>query len=330
MKSTNKGRILYMERLLFEETDARHTLSTQELIARLAEAGYQANRKTVRDDVNTLVACGVKVATEKRGRNEFYISERLFEPSELKLLIDAVLASKFITRAKSKVLIEKLSSMASRHQVDGLIRHLYTEEAIKPNNESIYAIVDRISDAINQKKKVCFKYYEYTPQKKKVLRNDGELYINSPYALIWNDDRYYMLGYSEKHEKIVQFRVDRMVRPYISDEDAVPKPVGFSVSSYMRRVFRMYSGTETVVMLRCENSLMKTVIDRFGEDVQTTIVSDDAFQAVVKVLLSPTFYSWVFQFGGKIRIVGPQCVLQAYHDMVTQALCLSSCDEQDA
>lgn len=321
MKSTNKGRILYLARLLYEETDdAGHTLSTQELIARLAEAGYKANRKTVRDDVDTLAACGVKVATEKRGRNEFYIAERLLELSELKLLIDAVLASKFITRAKSKVLIEKLSSMASRHQVGDLTRHLYTEEAIKPNNESIYTIVDRISDAINQKKKICFKYYEYTAEKKKVLRNGGELYVNSPYAMLWNDDRYYMLGYSDKHDKIVQFRVDRMKQPIISSEKAVPPPQGFSVASYVRRVFRMYGGEETVLTMECDNSLMKTVVDRFGEDVKTAIASDDTFRATVKVFLSPTFYAWVFQFGGQIRIVSPQCAVLAYREMAMQAL----------
>lgn len=321
IESVNKkGRILYVLKLLYEQTDESHPMSTNEIIDWFAKRGVEVNRKTVRNDMETLIAAGYDIEIMRSTSSLFYMSEREFELPELKLLIDAVTSSRFITDDKSRKMVRKLTKFASNYQASGLARHLYTAGRVKPSNEKIYYIVDAISDAINSRKQVSFRYQEYTPEKNKVLRNGGEVYVNSPYALFWNNDYYYMIGYSEKHESIVQFRVDRMTDTKVLRTDAIPAPAGFNAADYGREVFEMFSGEEITVSLQCDNELMKTIIDKFGENAETRIYSPECFIAKVKVAASPIFYGWVFQFGGKIRIQGPAGVRKNYREMLRSAL----------
>ena len=191
---------------------------------------------------------------------KYFIGSRQFELPELKLLIDTVESSKFITSKKSDALIKKIHMLTSNGQVKKLKRNNYVSGRIKPNNEQIYYIVDTINDAINERKQISFSYYEYTGLKEKVLRNKGEIYTISPYHLVWNDDYYYVVGYSEKRKKIVTFRVDRIAsQPDILSADAVPVPEDFDIAEFTKHVFYMYDGEEVLVDLRCDNGLMKTL-----------------------------------------------------------------------
>ena len=230
------------------------------------------------------------------------------------------MSSRFITDEKSRKMIRKLTKLASQYQSSDLVRHLYTAGRVKPSNEKIYYVVNSITDAINAKKKIRFNYEEYTPDKKIILRHDGEVYVNSPYALFWSNDFYYLIGYSEKHEGIIQFRVDRMVNTEILDEQAVPAPEGFDAAEYGKEFFEMFCGDEVTVTLECENTLMKTIIDKFGEEVETKKVRLDKFRAKVKVAASPVFYGWVFQFVGKIKIISPAAVKKQYQKMLQDAI----------
>lgn len=319
-KTNKKGRLLYLLQFLYKNTDENNPVSTNQIIDYFAKRDIPVNRKTVKDDVYILVEAGFDIVTIKSSCNLFFWGSRKFQLPELKLLIDAVTSSKFITREKSEELIDKLTSCVSKSQEGQLIRHLYMAERIKPDNEQIYYIVDTITDAINKRKKVQFQYMEYTPEKVKVLRNKGELYINNPYALLWNDDHYYLLGYSEKYEKVVTFRVDRMFKPRLSVVDSIPAPIGFSVADYAKKVFEMYDGEDVTVDLECDNSLMKIIVDRFGEDVDTRRINDSTFKARVNVSASKTFYGWVFQFGGMIKIISPLFVKNEYKKMAQVAL----------
>jgi predicted DNA-binding transcriptional regulator YafY len=229
------------------------------------------------------------------------------------------MASRFITDEKSRKITRKLTKFASKYQSSQLVRHLYPAGRVKPNNEKIYYIVDNITDAINSKKKIRFQYEEYTPDKKKVLRNEGEIYENSPYALFWSNDFYYLIGYSEKHHQIIQFRVDRMVNTEVTDQEAIPAPADFDAADYGKEVFEMFCGEEAAITLECDNSLMKTVIDKFGEEVETKRSGPDKFHAKVKVEASPVFYGWVFQFGGQIKISGPASIKKKYQKMLQEA-----------
>jgi len=320
MEKNKKGRLIYLLKLLYEHTDEEHVISTNEIITYFKGIDISVNRKTVKDDIDVLVDAGLDVVTVKSSHNSFYLRDRKFEISELKLLVDAVSSSKFITRDKSEELITKLSTMVSKGQSEKLVRHLYIAGRVKPNNEQIYNIVDEITDAINSRKKIQFQYIDYTIEKKKVLKNKGELYINSPYALVWNEDRYYLIGYSDKHEKLVQFRVDRMYRPKITSADAVPEPAGFNAAEYTRKVFEMYDGEESLVVLECTNDLMKVIIDRFGEAVNVQKCTASTFTFRINICLSPTFYGWIFQFVGKVRIVAPLVVKSEYQNMVKRVL----------
>lgn len=316
-----KPRILYLLKILDELTDEDHPLSTKQLIDKLQEDyGISAHRTTLTKDIAALQEFGVDIVTIHSTQSKFFIGSRKFELPELKLLIDAVESSKFITKGKSDALVKKLCSLTSKNRIAKLKRNNYIFDAVKPDNEQIYYIVDTINDAINSGWQIAFQYYDYNANKEKMLKNDGETYILSPYKLIWNGDYYYVIGYSEKQQKIVNFRVDRIASsPKIIDTEIAPFPDGFNMESYIKEVFLMFSGEEIEVELRCDNSLMKTMIDRFGEDVKTRAYDMASFRLITEVSVSPTFFGWVFGFGGKVQILGPESVKEQYKQMILQA-----------
>lgn len=316
---TTKSRVLFLLRYLFENTDDEHSISTNDLIAALQENGFSATRKTLRDDVAMLVDAGYEILVDKDGKNNAYhYGSRTFELPELKMLVDAVSSSRFISAEKSDILISKLTSMTSKYEADGLTAKIFTADRIKADNGKIFITTDVVGRAIEEQKKVSFQYYDYLPTKEKVLRNDGEVYTISPYALIWSDDRYYLVGYSDKRETLTAFRIDRMTVPKILDEAAVENKE-FNPADYTNKVVQMYSGPETVVSLRCENDAMRSVIDKFGEDIHVSIADDQHFIAEVQVQASQTFYGWVFQFCGEIEIIGPEEVKVEYIEMARKA-----------
>ena len=239
---------------------------------------------------------------------------------ELKLLIDAVESSKFITTKKSTELIEKLSQMSSTHQATELKSNLYISERVKPMNEQIYYLVDNINTAINHRKQISFRYFHYDQHRKEVPNNNGKRYRFSPYFLVWNEDHYYTVGYSEKHQKIGTFRVDRMKEVNILTADAVEKPTDFNLPEFTRQVFDMYDGSSETVTLLCKNDMMNYIVDRFGDAVETSQIDYEHFAAVAEVSVSQTFFAWVFQFDGDIQIKSPELVVDRYKAMLTNAL----------
>lgn len=185
---------------------------------------------------------------------------------------------------------------------------------------SIYYIIDAINDAINAGKQISFQYYDYTGLKKKVLKKKGEVYKLSPYKLLWCGDYYYVLGYSEKKSKVINFRVDRIAsKPEILDKDIIPMPDDFDIENYTKEVFFMFSGEKVLVDLRCDNSLMKTMVDRFGEDVTTLAYDMTSFRVQTEVSASPTFFGWVFGFNGKVQILASESLKEQYKQMLTKA-----------
>ena len=316
----NKQRLLRLLRYLYENTDEDHPVKTPELVEIFSDQNAHAKRKTLQDDIRILEGEGYDIETIKSYYYAYYMRTREFELPEIKLLIDAVSSSRFITKDKSDELIGKLSGLASKYQAEKLVRHIYTAERLKPGNENIYYIVDQITDAINEEKKVLFQYFDYTPEKEKVLRREGAEYSVSPYGLLWDDNHYYMVGYFDHKEEITTFRVDRISVLGVKDEPAVPRPDDFDINSYAQERVNMFSGETQEVMLQCENDMMKSVIDQFGEDVETQVVNQQFFRAKVNVNVSQTFFAWVFQFNGKIRIYGPDEVRGKYQEMMERLI----------
>lgn len=317
----DKPRILYLWKILEQYTDEEHPLTTNQLIEKLqSEYDISVHRTTLSKDIAALQEFGVDIVTVHSTQCKYFIGSRRFELPELKLLIDAVESSKFITSKKSEILIEKIHTLTSQGQIAKLKRNNYVVDRIKPDNEQIYYIVDTINDAINCGKQISFQYYDYSGLKKKTLKNNGEVYKLSPYKLLWSGDYYYVLGYSEKKGKVVTFRVDRIAAtPMILTEQALPMPEDFDLENFTKEVFFMYSGEEVVVDLRCDNSLMKTMIDRFGEDVKTLAYDMTSFRLITEVSVSPTFFGWIFGFGGKVQILAPESIKEQYRQMIVQA-----------
>ena len=288
--------------------------SVSDILAFWQEHGIQAGRKSVYSAIEALQSGGMDIVCVKSTQNRYFVGARLFELPELKLLVDAVESSRFITARKSKRLIEKLGKLTSESYAYQLDRHIYMDGTVKPENECIYYSVDKIHSAIHEKRQITFQYFEYTPQKEKVLKHDGYRYQFSPYVLIWSRDYYYAVGWSNKHEKLAQFRVDRMTAVELSNQAAVLAP-DFDPAEYVQKVFGMYPDALRTVELLCDNETMRSVIDRFGEDAATETVDQGHFKVTVEVAPSPPFFAWVFTFCGRIRILSPAEVLDEMRGM---------------
>ena len=306
-KSPNqKLKLLYLLKILMEKTDAEHTLTVPEMIKELKKYNINAERKSIYDDIEALKTFGVDILCRKSKTYDYYIASRTFQLAELKLLADAVASSKFITEKKSKQLIKKIGSLTSSHEAKQLTRQIYVAGRVKTMNEKIYYNVDIIHQAISSNKQISFKYFEYTIDKKKHYRNDGNLYTASPYALTWDDENYYMISYYEKYESITHFRVDKMENIEILELKSHNEEI--NIAEYTKKIFSMYGGEEETVRIQFDNSLLGVVIDRFGKDTVTYKVNDNNFMAILTVELSPPFWGWIFQFGNKVRIVSPENV----------------------
>lgn len=315
VNNATKKRLLIILELLYKTTDEEHPISTVGIMEYLEEKGYTIDRKTLASDIKILIDMNYDIVTVKSSPNKYFWGTRNFEIPELKMLIDAVSSSRFITKKKSKELIEKIAMLAGDAQYDQMKRHIVATGRAKSDNAKLYYIVDTISEAINQKKKIQFKYTEYNADKEKVFRHDGEVYTLSPYVLYWNEDYYYVVGYSDKRECVAAFRVDRLHNPKVIDEEAVAKPKEFNVDDYANKVFKMFDGEDVIVELECDNSLMKYIVDHYGLDIETRRNTDNTFIAKVPATLSPTFYGWVFQFAGQMKIISPEKAVVEYNHM---------------
>ena len=308
-------RVLFLLQLLQQHTDESHALSTGQIMERMrVEHGITMHRTTLPKDIEVLRSAGFEVMSERKRTMYYYLSDRPLSLPELRLLIDAVLSSKFITEKKSNELIEKLISLTSETSADKLRRTIHVTGKAKSDNEKGYYIVDAINDAIHLGKKISFYYYDYGSQKEHILRNEGAPYTVSPYDLIWDGDFYYLTGFCDERNEIRTFRVDRIEKqPEVLNQPMLARPKSYQVERYTQEVFRMFATQETVeVTLLCENVFMKFIIDQFGPRVQTKQIGKNHFQAKVKVCPSPNFFRWVFGWKGQVTIEGPDVVKEEY------------------
>ena len=321
MDNEAKLRPLYLAKILYERTDEDHYLTTAQLMKILEEEyGIKSHRQTIKSDIEILTKFGIEIEEVKSTQNRYNVYGRRFDQAELKLLIDAVESSKFITQSKSSALIEKIGTLTSRHRAGELTRNISVEGRIRTDNEKGYLIVETINEAINLGKKISFEYFKYNVKKEKKLKRE-EPYKITPLHLVWNGDYYYMIGVYDYQERLGIFRVDRIHKiPVILKEDGVPAPEGFDLNAYVNTTFRMFNSEHEEVELICSNEVMDAIIDRFGEDVVTYANDMNTFRVVVNVAVSHVFYSWVFGFGGKVKIKGPEEVKKEYKAMV-MAVC---------
>ena len=323
MQSRTKLRILYLYQHLVRHTDAEHPLSTAELMKILKEQyAIKVSRNTISDDLAMLHNCGLHVEHYESTQNKYYYDGHLYDLAELKILVDAISSSRFITQRKSDELITKLLTLTSAANAVKLRRHVYVSGRAKSENEQGYYIVDAIHEAIDSHRKIRLIYTDYDVNKKRYLTNDGSPYTVSPYTLEWDGDYYYLRGFCDERQAVRTFRIDRVAeQPKILNQIAVPPPEDYSPAQYSKCVFRMFDTNQPEeIQLQCHVSTMKYLIDNFGMDVKTEPIGEDSFRAKVLVCASSTFYRWLFGFNGKIKILGPEAVKNAYREMLQKAL----------
>ena len=307
-----KQKMLYLMKIFSEETDDTHFLSMTEIIQRLADNGITADRKTLYVDFDELRKFGLDILMEKVGRIYCYhLGSREFELPELKLLVDAVQSAKSITDKKSRELIKKLEGLVSKYEARQLNRQVIISGRIKSMNESIYYNVDTLYEAIRADRQIRFKYVQWNIRKETSLRRDGVWYQVSPWALMWADENYYLVGYDAADGKIKHYRVDKMLRISLAAEkrEGQDQFKKFNMPRYTKSLFGMFGGEETRVTLEAENSMVGVLIDRFGKDIIISPVDGTRFRTTVTVAVSRQFLGWIIALGGGVKIVGPDEVM---------------------
>ena len=294
-----------------------------EIMAALSEYDVTADRKSIYNDLRDLSVFGIEVEGEPIGnRYHYHVTNRSFELPELKLLVDAIQSSKFITEKKSYALIKKLETLASKYDAQKLQRQVYVSGRIKTMNESIYYTVDAIHNAISENKKIKFQYFQWNAKKEMELRHNGAWYHISPWGLSWDDENYYLVGYDTDAGMIKHYRVDKMLHIKISDESREGKEhfKKLDMADYAKKSFGMFGGKEQTVKLSVHNKLAGVIIDRFGKDVMMIPADEEHFNVNVDVRVSRQFLGWVFSLGSDIQIVGPDDVVEQMRKEIARSV----------
>ena len=317
-----KLKLLYLMQYLTQHSDEAHPVGVAQMAEMLAERGILAERKSLYADLEALREFGLDIVQTRGKTVGYYVGSRDFELPELKLLVDSVQSSKFITQRKTLSLIRKIESLASVHDAAALQRQVYVRNRVKSMNESVYYNVDEISSAITADRKIRFLYFEYTVKKERRYRHDGAFYEVSPYALMWDDENYYMLAYDAQTASIRHYRVDKMAQistleSFRDGKEAFKK---VDMSAYSKKVFGMFAGEAETVRLRFASHLAGAVIDRFGRDVMLIREDDEHFSVSIEAVVSPQFYAWVFGFGAECEILSPAAVREGMADMAAAVL----------
>ena len=318
-----KIKMLRLMEILRQETDENHPMKTSEVTARLGDFNIICDRRTVRDDVDLLIAEGYAVEQRMIGHEKaYYVADRSFSVPELRVLVDAVEASTFIPAGKSAELIQKIAALGGSHEAEVLSDRRICFNSTKHTNESIFYNVSMIQQALDEKKKLSFFYFDLNEKREKVYRKEKKRYCENPVSLVLNGDNYYLLAYSDKHKKLLSYRVDRMDSVNV-EPDAVSAAAGSydsRLGSLTKEMFRMFAGKEKNVTLRFPPSLFGPVYDKFGEDTVLHPSTDGLYTATVRVQVSPVFFGWVFQFGGEMEIVSPKGVVEEYEERLSKVL----------
>ena len=317
-----KLKLLYITQYLMEKTDENHIATTTELIDYLASNGITAERKSIYTDIELLIDYGLDIVKVKGRPAGYQLVSRQFELAELKLLVDAVQASKFITSKKSRELIGKLETLCSKKEARQLHRQVVVTNRTKAVNENIYYNVDQIYSAIAGNVKIRFLYFEWNVKKEMQLRHDGAFYEVSPWLLTWDDDNYYLIAYDDESRMIKHYRVDKMLKLSLSDKKRQGKEQfeNFDIAAYSKKTFGMFAGEEKMVTLSCKTNLIGVIIDRFGNEASLRENGDGFVLVRVNVSVSRQFFGWLTGLSDAVKIVGPKETAEEYRSYLEEIL----------
>ena len=314
-----KLKLRYLAQLFQEQTDDEHTVTDKDMIAYLDKLGIPSERKAIYEDLELLRLVGMDIVHTRTKTHNFHLGQRTFELPELKMLIDVVQASPFLTAKKSMKLIGKLESLASTAQAGSLRRQVCVLNRVKTRNEQLYYNIDGINQAINEDKCIRFRYFDWTIQGGRAYRHGGKVYQECPAALCV-DRNYYLITYRPEEQRFIHFRVDRISNLKVADLARPALPKGFDPARYVRTIFDMHSGDTQQVTLELDKHLLNVAMDRFGRDANYREGPNGEIILSAEVEVSPTFLSWVLCFGGQARILEPASAQQALCRLASEAL----------
>lgn len=324
-KSPNqKLKLLYLAEYFKRYSDENHLISVADMISHLDKYGISAERKSIYDDIEALRVFGMDIIQVRGAKGGYYLASRDFELPELKLLVDSVQSSRFITGKKTMALIKKVEELTSVYEATALHRQVYVSNRIKTMNESIYYNVDEIHSGIALDRQIAFRYFEYSVTKERRFRRGGEEYVVSPYALTWNSENYYMIAFDSASQQVRHYRVDKMTSIRVTDKAREGREAlgELDMAEYTGKVFGMFSGNAEKVKLRCENHLAGAVIDRFGKDIIIISTDEEHFTVTVDVVPSPQFFAWVFGFEGEMKILSPASAAEKMKSLLEKSTAL--------
>lgn len=321
-RGKKKDRLLFILQYLIGNTDDEHRISQQELADLCGESDHGSDRHVISHDIDVLCSYGFDIIRTKIGRKNYYnYGSRELDTAELRTLIDAVESSVFISPSRTENLIKKIAGLSGKHDAEKLCASVYTGKVSKAENNQIFLTIDVINQAINTGKKISFQHYLYDGNRNRVMRNNGEVYTVSPYLTVWKNDRYYLVGWADNRDDIRSFRVDRMALPMLLDDPAHPRPESFDPHHFYCTLTKMYgNGPEMDITLKCDDALMNSIVDRFGDDFGFERADDSHFLATVHVNASDTFWGWLFEYAGRMTVEAPAEAKQLYRERLTKAL----------
>ena len=320
----SKQKLLLLLDILMKYTDEDHPLAAAELCEQLMQKGILTERKTIYRDVSALSDCGFEILHTRLPKPGYFLASRDFELAEVRLLMDAVLAAPFITSKKTLELTGKLRNLLSCFQADKVFKQVYVEQRIKFENEEIYYIIDALNTAISNKKKIQFCYYHRVILDNQVQFDEGREFVISPYALIWSNDKYYLAGNYDKYDTVGNYRLDRMKHITITHEDV--RPISevssykdfFDVSDYLKKSFNMYNGEQEQIELYCANSILETIVDKFGSNLSFVRKDDEHFCVQANVCVSDGLIEWLMQYGNRIIVNKPNSLRERLVDKIKE------------
>lgn len=305
-------KLLKIWEILRQETDEAHPMSSVELLERLEAIDIKCDRRTLYADIQALNESGYKINCNRRKTNEYFVERREFSMAEIQILMDAVQAASFITEEKTALLVDKIAELAGSRKAEAIKKNIVAFNTVKSHNEDIFGTVATITQALEQDKKIEFLYFDYDTNKRRIYRKENKVYKVNPVATIFSNDKYYLLCYDDKHGNPSHYRIDRIAEVKVSSEDIVPSKLSelCSIQKHKKQLFGMFTGEECEVSFEADNSLIDTVLDKFGFDTRLSVRNNQTFSFSATVQLSPVFLGWCCSFGDKLKVTGPETVLK--------------------
>lgn len=317
-----KMKLLFLMEMLRQDSDEAHPMTTKVICTRLAEKGISCDRRTLAKDIQVLNEQGYEVMSRMCGHEKgYYVDDRSFSVPELKILIDAVQAARFITPTKSAQMIEKIAALGGSHQAEILKRNMVCFNTRKHSNEAVYYSIDALEEALLRNSRASFCYFDLDENRNRVYRKEKQRYLVEPASLVFVEDNYYLLCYTPMRGAVTSYRVDRMDSVRVEDAPIGPEAMALraNISAYTGQMFKMFGGESRQITLQFDRDLMGAIYDRFGEGISVTPVDARTCQATLTVRVSPIFWGWLFQFGDKMRLLAPKDMAEEFRQKAIAA-----------